>query len=197
MSTLSEIAKIQKKVSLLHKKEILWYKILLVIITLLSGILPVNIKIYFSLSLIIFSLITLIFLDALKIITRLFILYLSLAAVVTPFSLLGGASPYYLLALNLYTISTFMILTLFVVTTPWNQIEEVLGDNIIVYAYRMLDLSLRDVQRVIDSYIARGAEISPLKPWKAIPFFITILYITTLVRIPTLEESLKSRGLEV
>ncbi len=194
MSFLLELTKLQRRRSWLTNRELLEVKMILLMVSLFSGILPNPFRIYMSSAILAFSLIALLLIGAGEVLFKLLLLYLALAVVITPFSLMGGASVIYLISINLYTVSTFLMLALFISTTPWEQLEEAFGDNIVIYSYRMLDLSLRDLQRVIESYRARGAEISALRPWKAVPVLTTILYLTASTRIPTLEESLRSRG---
>ena len=195
MSFLLEVSKLQKRHTLFHRKRFFWIKTILVLFTLGFGIFPLDYRTISSLTLSLFFISLILIIGGGKLLARLLILYSVLMIFILPFSLLGGASIPYIVSISIYTIATFSALTFFVASTPWSQIEEVLGDNIIVYAYRMLDLSLRDLQRVIESYAARGAEITALKPWKAVPIFISILYLTASVRITTLEDSLKARGI--
>ncbi len=195
MSLLLEVTKLQKKRSFFHRKELFWIKVIMVLFTILSGMFPLNSRIFSASLMTLFFTTLLILLGGGRLLLNLLLLYLGLMAFILPFSLLGGASILYLASINVYTIATFSAILFFVASTPWEQIEEIIGDNILVYAYRMLDISLRDLKRVIDSYNARGLEISALKPWRSVPVIITLLYLTASVRTVTLEESLKARGI--
>ncbi len=195
MSFLLEIEKLQKKRTPFHERKFFWIKVVLVLFTLGSGVLPLSYRTLSSLTLSLLFVSLILIAGGGRLLARLLVLYSVLMIFILPFSFLGGASITYITSISIYTVATFSALTFFVISTPWSQIEEVLGDNVIVYAYRMLDLSIRDLQRVIESYAARGAEVTALKPWRAVPIFISILYLTASVRITTLEDSLKARGI--
>ena len=196
MSFLLEIERVQKRNTLFHKRELLRLKVAVLILVIVSGLFPERVRVYFSTSVIVALSAAVVSIGAGRILLKLLAIYLGLAVIVTPLSLLGGATSLYLLSINLYTISTFVALTFFMTTTPWDQLEDALGENVLVYSYRMVGLSIRDLQRILDSYRARGLELSPWRPWRAVPIFITLMYLTASVRLRIVEESLRARGVE-
>ncbi|MCS7139112.1 MAG: hypothetical protein N3F04_02245 [Candidatus Nezhaarchaeota archaeon] len=187
---IEEVLNLHYKPTFLHSYNVIYLKVTLIILALLSRI----ISPYFMFTVLIINSSLLIYAGAKRVLLTVSALWSLLTSIIVVIDLAFSTLTMMVVYNLIHGFTTFTALTLFYVTTPPKHIRKLLGFNMISTAYMLFGYSLKLIRDLIDVMRARGWEytLSPQRHQYILRAF-TVLLVT---RISESIEALKARGFE-
>lgn len=188
VNVVEELTYLQTKTTYLHNYNLLYLKIVLTILVIISRF----IHIYIVLLLLVINVALLLYIGAKRVLITTFSLWCILSSFLLAVNYLMSTISIDILFNLVYGFTTFTTLTLFFVTTPPSHLRKLLGLNAISLTYLFLGYSIKLVLDLIDILRARGWQPRITNQKYLLRSFSVLL----VMRISEVEEALKARGVE-
>lgn len=191
MAVIVEAYHIQFKDSFLHRENMFFYKVALLIIVALSFI-SMNIYLYMLLSLI--GVLHFFLIKELRIVLYSLIIYLPPTLFVIIVDYLAGTLSYRVLVALAFGYASFIHILLFYATTPIQQLYRYFGRNVLTLSLLMLHNIVSEFYDIIEAKRARGWDLG----FNIFNHFVLVFEAVRvmIIRIEEITTALRSRGVD-
>ena len=187
---LGEIHCARNKVSILHHPRAMYFKILLVVTTLISRF----IHPYLVLAIILLNTPILVYYGLKKTLLYIAIAWTTLSSIIIGLDILLGSFKLDYLYNLLYGYASFTSILLFFSTTTPREIRRLIGFNVLSISYLFLDYSYRVLTDTLHSLQARG--LTPSRNLSWVKYLLRSIIVILVIRINEVEEALRARGVD-
>lgn len=184
----NSILNIYCRSSFLNKYRFIYFKICLVILTIVSRF----IHIFLILIMLLINTILLIYIGAKNLLLSILSIWLVLSSLIIAIDYLFSTLTLSVLINLIYGFTTFTSLSLFYLTTPPKHLEKLIGFNVFTITYLFLNYYIEQIIDLINILRARGwSSFINIFKYK---YFLRIVVVFLVTRINECIDALKARG---